>query len=323
MEDYIAIYNDRKWEDSVCFCHLFEKAKKLPLAWTEKQQKENREKVVREFKKKTKQILFLNLENGWDKLIQEIKQEYPNLCVKVICTTLDSLLYDEEERKHFFRLLELNKSGIVDMIAFLRKGQYELYQSLGYHCYYLMENYEIINKNDRNLEKREEELMQIGVYPFSYEWNQNIFNQLCVAKMLDHARLRYNSLEPRMDDFINTMKISSQKVELKGKSMQEIEAEFENSDVILSCSFTQSFHFTFFLSMELGIPCLTGNHLDYLPQELADYLVTEAEDNPIYNAQKVMNCYQNREKIRNLYQEWKEIYNKKAKENKEKFLQIK
>ena len=74
--------------------------------------------------------------------------------------------------------------------------------------------------------------------------------------------------------------------------------------------------------MELGIPCLIGNHSDFFVnnEELQNYVVTTAEDNPIINAKMVENMVKNKTHIQKLYETWKINYNKQAKESIEKFV---
>lgn len=74
--------------------------------------------------------------------------------------------------------------------------------------------------------------------------------------------------------------------------------------------------------MELGIPCLIGNHSDFFEEneELKQYVVTSAEDNAIINAKMIKNMIENKEKIQNLYQKWKTKYNKQAEKTIEVFL---
>ena len=159
--------------------------------------------------KGSKANYFSGLEIGWDKLVEYLYEK--GIKVKVICNTMDSLLYYEYERNNFFKLLELSKEGKVHDIAFLRKGQYEVYKSLGYNCSYLMENYILKEEKKHNIKSNEKEnnLINIGIYPLNYTWDKNIFNQLCIGKMVENSNINYNELDERMTDFLSTMEIKS------------------------------------------------------------------------------------------------------------------
>ena len=141
--------------------------------------------------------------------------------------------------------------------------------------------------------------------------------------MLENCTLHYNVLEERMEDFLNTMQIVSvpDKIE-KIEEKQIIQALCKN-DIIVSTAFTEYMHPIFFLSMELGIPCLIGNTVDFLEENeiLKQYLVTKAEDNAIINAKMIKNILENKEKIREAYKNWKQEYDKQAKETIQKFIE--
>lgn len=330
MEDYLVLYGERKLEDLICFLNMFPNAKKIQIGWTKKEE-ENNQKFVFSFlenQQNIKQILFLGLETGWNKLIKTIKSTYPEIIIKVICTTLDSLLYYDYERENFFTLLKLNKAGIVDYVAFLRKGEYELYQTLGYSCCYLMENYQLddrVKKELREIEKvQKKQIMSIGIYPLSYTWDKNIFNQLCIGKFIENSEIRYLALHERMQEFLETMQIANQKVEMDKINDEVLLREIIKSDIVIDCSFTAYFHPVFFMSMELGIPCLIGNQSDLFEghEELEKYVVTNAEDNPIVNAKLVNKIRMETEKIVILYKDWKEHHNRKAEKIKQEFLKL-
>ena len=141
MKKYILLYGDKKPEDNICLTNMFKNNKKINLIWSEFDYNNNM-KIIREIVQDgVEEIILAGFEIGWDKMVIDTKNKYPNIEIKVICNTQDSLLSYEYERENFFKLLELSKKEIVKDIAFLRKGQYETYKILGYKCSYLKENY--------------------------------------------------------------------------------------------------------------------------------------------------------------------------------------
>ena len=325
MKNYILLYGDKKPEDNICLTNMFEKSKPIHLGWTDFDYNHNMNLIQEEIKNGVEQIIFAGLEIGWDRMIEAIKKDYPNVIIKVICTTSDSLLYYEYERNNFFRLLELEKEKKVDGIAFLRKGQYETYKALGYHCYLLKENYCLKKKEEfkQKTENVKDKKINLGIYPLNYTWDKNIFNQLCVGKMLDNSKINYNLLDPRMKEFLDTMNIESQESKIQNIEAQEIIKEIVKNDVCISCSFTEYMHPIFFLSMEMEVPCLIGNNSDLFEEDsvLKSYVVTEAEDNAIINAEKIKKILENKSEVLEQYKIWKEKYNQEAKSNLEEFLE--
>lgn len=320
MKKYILLYGDKKPEDNICLTNMFKENKKIKLGWSNIDINSTNKLIDKLVKEGYEEIIFAGLEVGWDKVINYINDNYPKILINVICTTQDSLLYYEYERENFFKLLELNKDCIVNKIAFLRKGQYELYKELGYNCCYLAQNFILEDKYALSKEKREQ--ISLGFYPLNYTWDKNIFNQLCVGKMLDNSVITYNCLDPRMTDFLDTMNIDSKPVKIENINVENIANKIVNNDVVIATSFTEYFHPVFFIAMELGVPCLIGNTSELFTSKdkLSKYIVTSAEDNAIINSQLISNILDDKKDIIKLYKEWKEKYNDTAKKSLEKFI---
>lgn len=322
-EKYILLFGDKKLEDNICIINMFKNSQAIDLSWTDIDYHNNMKIIDQYIKEGMEQIIFLGLEIGWDKLIKTIKEKSPKIKIKVICNTQDSLLYYEYERENFFQLLELSKEGSIQNIAFLRKSQYETYKNLGYSCSYLKENY-ILEEDKKVKIKSQNETIDLGIYPLNYTWDKNIFNQLCIAKFIDNCHLNYNLLDERMKDFLNTMGIINFPDKIEEIGERELIEKLRKNDVIVATSFTEYVHPVFFISMELGIPCLIGNNSDFFEkdEELEKYVVTSAEDNAIINAEMVKTILENKEKIQKLYQNWKKEYNIQAQKSIQDFINL-
>lgn len=321
MKKYVLLYGNKKTEDNICLKNMFKNNKQINLIWSDFDYNNNIKIIVKEIEDGVKEIILAGFEGLWDKMVIGIKNKYPDVEIKVICNTQDSLLYYEYERENFFKLLELSKKNIVKDIAFLRKGQYETYKNLGYKCSYLKENY-CLEKNRKIEERTKVKEKQIGIYPMNYTWDKNIFNQLCIAKFINNCNLNYNCLNPRMKEFLDIMNIKSTPEKIEITNENELIKEIAKNDVVISTAFTEYMHPIFFISMEQGIPCLIGNNSDFFNEEneLKKYIVTSAEDNAIINAKMVQNILNNKEKIITMYKEWKELYNEKAEKSIESFI---
>lgn len=321
MKEYILVYGDKKKEDNICINNMFANTKQINLGWTDFDVNNIIKQMEELIQAGKKQIIFMGLEIGWNRVIKWIKDKYPEVKVKVICNTQDSLLYYEYERENFFQLLQLSKEKIVDDIAFLKKGQYEVYRNLGYTCSYLRQNYQLDSSKKKKI-KKTNEMVDIGIYPLNYTWDKNIFNQLCISKFIKNSNLHYNLLDERMREFVNTMDINGQEDSIDIVNEDTILKKVAQNDINISCSFTEYFHPIFFLSMEQGVPCLIGNTSDLFEEgeELEKYIVTTAEDNPIINSRKIEKCIKNKEKVMELYHIWKTKYNNIATKNIEEFL---
>ena len=101
--------------------------------------------------------------------------------------------------------------------------------------------------------KKENQLIDIGIYPLNYTWDKNIFNQLCIGKMLDNSNINYNELDKRMTEFLTTMKIESKPEKIENINEYEIINKVIKNDINVSCAFTEYLHPVFFISMEQGL----------------------------------------------------------------------
>ena len=313
QENYTLFYGEKKQEDTFIIKNMFENNEKIEIGWTEKEITENLKTIENKIKNDNEQIIFFGIEIGWAEMIRKIREKHKNP-IKVICNTSDALLYYDYERNNFFDLLKLSKENIIDKIGFLKKGQYKVYKNKKYNSSYILENYKLDSKYEIKSEKGK---IKIGIYPLNYTWDKNIFNQLSVGKFIDNSIINYNELDYKMTEFLKIMKINSKAQKI---NEQNIFNNILENDINISCSFTEYLHTIFFLSMELGVPCITGNNEDFLNSELKEYLVVEAEDNTIKIAEKLNKCIQNKEKIMESYEIWKKEYNKKAENSIKEFL---
>ena len=206
MKKYMLLYANKKIEDNICLLNMFKNNKEIRIAWTESDINYNVKIVDNLVNEEYVEIILASLEFGWSEFIRRIRKKYPSLKIKVICSTQDSLLYYEYERTNFFELLELSKNKEIDEIGFLRKGQYEVYRDLGYKCSFIYENYTLTKRIDVTSDKSDD--IRLGFYPLNYTWDKNIFNQLCVGKMLDKAIINYNCIDERMIDFLENKELS-------------------------------------------------------------------------------------------------------------------
>ena len=312
--DYILLYGPKKTEDILFATNMFSKTRFIPIGWTKKNIEIIEKTIQDEISKNVKQIIFWGMEDGWDKVIKKIKKDYSEIKIKVICNTSNSLLYYDYERNNFFSLLDMTKDGLVDLIGFLRENMYKVYNDLGYKCMHLLEN---IILEEKETKEHNSDKINIGIYPFNYTWDKNIFNQLSVGKFIDNSIVNYNPLDNKMNEFLTTMRIQSNKdpisamdIDLKSDRINPINAEdvaniIAKNDVNIACDFTDYVHTLYFLSMERGVPCIIGNNSELFDENI----VTNSEDNPIVISQKVQYALNNRKKIIENYKDWKKQYN--------------
>ena len=97
-----------------------------------------------------------------------------------------------------------------------------------------------------------------------------------------------------------------------------------NNDVNVYVTFTECAPLIPLESLELGVPCITGdNHHYFEGTKLEKYLVVSKEDNIIEIYNQIMKALQNKEEILKEYKLWKKDYDLLAKKSVENFLKIK
>ena len=88
MKNYILLYGDKKPEDNICLTNMFERSKPIHLGWTDFDYNHNMNLIQEEIKNGIEQIIFAGLEIGWDRMIEAIKKDYPNVnLIQVIIDT--------------------------------------------------------------------------------------------------------------------------------------------------------------------------------------------------------------------------------------------
>ena len=212
-------------------------------------------------------------------------------------------------------MIQMSKDGTINNIAFLKKSMYEVYSKIGIKCSYILENL-ILSKTDKK-EKIQNGLFNIGIYPFNYTWDKNIYNQLSVGKFIDNSNINYNPLDSKMEEFLNTMKIKSTKdpieimnIKLENEpiktiNIQEISDIISKNDINIACDFTDYVHAMYFISLENEILCIIGNNSNLFDKKLA----VNSEDNPIVISKQIECSLENKNDILKEYKNWKKDYN--------------
>lgn len=277
------------------------------------------EKIV---EKKFRMVVFSAFAGGWEKLIRAVREKDKDVVIKVIwhgsnCMNIEE--YDWEMFESLFRLLNL---GIIQKIAFVKKSMYEFYKKKGYNVEFLMNTLSLDSEkyNVNSIEKSEK--TKIGVYASGDRWVKNFYNQLCAASLVENVKVECTPLVMKTLQFAEIINLE---IEGQGKPMprEQLLQKMAHNDLNLYVTFTECAPLIPLESMELGVPCITGNNHHYWEgTELEEYLVVDAADdvNKIY--EKIEKCLDNKEKIMQLYKEWKCQYDLEAEKCLKHFMEI-
>ena len=200
---------------------------------------------------------------------------------------------------------------------------YDFYKQKGFNVKFLMNSIKIEDNEKYLTEKtNKNDCINIGLYASGERWVKNFYNQVSAVSLVENAVLDCVPLNENVRSFADKFDL---RVEGKSSSVprEELLKRIAKNDVNIYVTFTECAPLLPLESLELGVPCITGNNHHYFEgTELEKYLVVEKVDNimEIYN--KLQVALQNKDKIIELYQKWKKDYNNQAVKTMQDFIKV-
>ena len=266
-------------------------------------------------------LIFSSFSIGWDRLVKRIKALKPALTIKVLWHGSFALNTEPYDWDMFCTVLSLYKTGHIQSLGFVKKSMAEFFLQKGYRAEFVANRVTIPEKLLSALPpKTPGAKIRIGIYSSEGRWVKNVFNQFAAASLFEGAEVNCVPLSDksvilsRFFDFTLTGSYSN----LKRENLLRLLGE---NDVNLYVTFTECAPLLPLESLEMGVPCLTGNNHHYWQgTALEKYLVVDRADDciAIYNKAKL--CLENKEEILRLYRQWKKGYNNKSIESVSRFL---
>lgn len=264
--------------------------------------------------RKIKLVIFNGFAKGWDNIATELKNLNSKIKIKVLWHGSNALLTEEYDFQVFMQILKMHKQGIINELVFVKKSMYEFYKAKGYNCSFVMNYIEIPNVEQYKTDKNGD-ITKVGLYCSGDRWVKNTYNQLSAVSLLDNVVLDCLPLSYKVQELANEFKLSLTGVQTN-LSREELFKRISQNDINLYVTFTECAPLLPLESLELGVPCITGDNHHYFEEtELEKYLVVNKEDNimEIYN--KIKYALENKDKILELYEKWKKEYNIEAKKS--------
>jgi hypothetical protein len=267
-------------------------------------------------------IIFNGLAKGWDRVIEKIKELDSGRMIKLIHHGAEARLAYSYEYWQFVKILSLGKRGLIDEIGFVKPGQGEFYKRKGYNATVILNSVVISDAGKYRNGERDKKNIKIGLY-VSDGWVKNLYTQIAAASLVDGAKLDMVPLMPQMTDYAGRLD-----VELTGLETtiprEELLKRMAGNDLNLYATFVEGAPLIPLESMELGVPCITGNnHHYFINTPLEEYLVVKQPDNVMDIYSHIEKVLKNRAKIMRLYRKWKAEYDKKAQKSVKDFLRVK
>ena len=315
---YVMIYHP----DWIGLSHVakdnFKNLMPLREQYTEKEAK-LMAKVISD--KQIKLVIFNGFAGGWDNIAKELKRLSPEITIKVLWHGSNALLTEDYDFQVFIQILRMHETNIVDEIGFVKKSMYEFYKEKGYRCSFIMNHIKISNIDKYKTDKKND-TTKVGLYCSGDRWVKNTYNQLSAVSLIENVILDCLPLTYKVQELANQLKLSLTGVQTN-LSREELFKRMAKNDINLYVTFTECAPLLPLESLELGVPCITGdNHHYFEGHEIEKYLVVNKEDNIVEIYNKIKNALENKDKIIKLYKEWKQEYNIEAKKSIKEFIKV-
>lgn len=272
-------------------------------------------------KSEVKYVVFSSITFGWKGIVEELKKRNKDIKIKFLWHGSHAMFVERDESYFLYSIMELMDRGLVDSVGFFKESMAEFYKRKGYNSFFVTNNVNNVKVTNKEAFKREEGKVYLGSYAAGDRWGKNTVNQLSAASMIENSVVDIIPVTPLISEFCETMNININDKNLGYLPRQELLNRMALNDVNLYVTFTECSPVIPLESLELGVPCITGNNHSYFKNsKLQDYLVVKSEDdiNEIY--EKIKYAKENKEEIISLYKEWKKDYDILSKELLNKFI---
>ena len=256
-----------------------------------------------------KYVVFSSITFGWKALVERIKEKNKDIKIKFLWHGSHSMFVERNESYFLYSIIELLDRGIVHSIGFFKESMAEFYKQKGYNSFFVTNSVNNISVTNKHVFKKEKDKIYIGSYAAGDRWGKNTANQLSASAMIKNAQIDIIPATELIKEFCKTINLSLNNEHLGYLSRQELLNRMALNDVNLYVTFTECSPVIPLESLELGIPCITGNNHSYFKNsKLEEYLVVKSEDNIDEIYSKIKYAINNKEEIITLYKEWKKEY---------------
>ena len=270
--------------------------------------------------KKFKLVIFSAFSYGWKKLVEIINSKDSSVKIKIIWHGSLALNVENYDWDMFLDIFSLLNRKVISSIGLVKKSLYEFFKAKGYNVEMIYNTITLDNLSNDNKKLKKDDVTKIGIYSSGDRWIKNYYNQLAAISLFKKVKIDCIPINVKSLKMVKIFGIVLQGLN-SSISREKLLERMAKNDINFYVTFSECAPLIPLESLELGVPCITGNNHHYWEgTELRKYLVVDEIDNVMSIYEKAKLCLENKEKILKMYKEWKKDYDKIAKESVKKFL---
>lgn len=267
-----------------------------------------------------KQVIFSSFAKGYKDLAIYLKTENTNLKIKTYWHGSHSQVLETYGFLRNVEIINLHKKGIVDVMATCKESLLNFYLKEGYKAKFITNK---VTTDIKPINKKKSKVIKIGLYAANCNyWRKNMFTQIAAVSLLDNVVI---DMVPVNDTALEFAKILGVKIEGVASSLkrEDLIKRMSGNDVNLYVTFSECAPMLPLESLEMGVPCITGNNHHYFKDsELEKYLVVNNEENPNEIKEKIEKCISSKDEILKLYKKFSKDNLEQAKKDVKEFLEM-
>ena len=250
-------------------------------------------------KENIKQVIFSAFPLGLYDLIKRLKALKPDLKIKVYWHASNSHMHDNYSASRNMEIIELAHNGYIDEVAICKKSLVNFYNKKGISTSFLSNQPDLLSLRP-NIDKKTNDKIRIGIYAADPRVKgKNLYNQMVAVSLVENVVLDVVPLSEEVKIFASLLNI-----ELTGThrlKRDDLLKRMALNDVNLYVTYTECAPMLPLESLEIGVPCITGNNHHYFNGKLRSYLVVNNESSPIAIKECLLKAYEHCDEINKTY----------------------
>lgn len=267
-----------------------------------------------------KQVVFSSFAQGYKDLAIYLRKNDGNIKLKTYWHGSHSQILDSYGFSRNIEIIDLHKKGIIDVMGTCKESLLNFYLKEGYNAKFITNK---VTTDVKPLKKTKSKEIRIGLYAAKCDdWRKNMFTQIVAASLIDNAVIDMVPLNDVAKDFAKMLGVKIEGID-KGLERNKLIERMSSNDVNLYVTFSECAPMLPLESLEMGVPCITGNnHHYFMNSSLEKYIVVNNEEDPLEIKSKIELCLKDKQEVLDLYKKFSDDNLKQAKKDVKEFLEM-